>query len=1122
MADTMSATVAARPLTAASDNSNAPTPAYHSPRESPELPQEANKAPAVAPQSASKGHAKSVSTSTSTSASASASQAAAVPASTTSSSLSKRPSMRVRARSNSSKLIHRLTSRGTSFDASMSGSPPASPTSEVHKIDKAALSRAKGKYKSGVNWEHSNIVLPTGEVEPFMEVADVSGSPTAERDAILPDTTSNDAMLSVGGTAAAKAYYQNLNATYANVMFPANQRATVDARQRIAAEQAASRSIQPPAALDPRRHRMGMQTVGGFGRHSNGDRMPSLNTAVHALASTQPSSAATSPVMTPGHQGNTLPTNGPPSAWRRPGGLPPLDTNTTAPHANAAGSPTASQATSPKSGGAELTPSQSEAAADQTLETSKSPASSVRSKRRTFLGLTSKSTERLDKGGRRSRRSSVASVSEPMPNLSENPNGTWRRRYQDTRELDLLAAELAREAAIEALGVPQPGYAAWSQTPSVSGSRTPAERRSAHNGGASSGLGLQGVSPVSAPGTGSLGQAGAGGSTPLAPPSRRGSVTGSPHSSRLNSPRPPSQGLDAGLGASGSANTIRPKSPRAEASSPSLGQANNVSNIPTEMLAGLSDGPYPMLPPQDPSPDGAHSGYSTPRRSRMNSSSASVAAGGSAAQGSSKKSILSMSMHDPETEMQGLTKLPKSGRSTPFGSRAPSRNVTPKSSLSKLNEAAKLQQQKQPPPPSLPFASRRRSAGEDTNKSLTSPSSIDALKAPALPTPVQEVSKAQEEEGMFGRSTSAQGNQGYASQSLSRPTTSRSAKQAVLPNGGEQNEAGTRSRHQSSGTTASSLLAAPSVESHSAQAPKPKSRLSFLGSFGRGGRSTKSPAASTLGSTHRASNPQLGAPSANSSESSVGSLPSNVASQRSSTFASQSTGLLDSGTSLTRLTPSTEVSHGGEPTPKQAQLDKPAQAEVNYGAKTASGQPGALSPSLAPRPESTDTTSVRPPSSPDAQVRPNTARQEAGSNAPSAKPSPPKQGTTVGNDTPKRPGNLRRLLSKFGSGGKESKVSTRAPSVPALPAGNGTPAARLQRTNGADSKGAPNRAMGPPSRDVRQGRHTTGDLSSSTNDSRSEDFDVKVVYPSSASVTNAVPHRNNLLSTAAPAVSVTR
>jgi hypothetical protein len=53
-----------------------------------------------------------------------------------------------------------------------------------------------------------------------------------------------------------------------------------------------------------------------------------------------------------------------------------------------------------------------------------------------------------------------------------------------------------------------------------------------------------------------------------------------------------------------------------------------------------------------------------------------------------KRSVLQMSMHNPDSELQGLTKPPKSSRSTPFGSRAPSKQVTPHASSGNLRDKA--------------------------------------------------------------------------------------------------------------------------------------------------------------------------------------------------------------------------------------------------------------------------------------------------------------------------------------------------------------------------------------------------------------------------------------------------
>lgn len=135
-------------------------------------------------------------------------------------------------------------------------------------------------------------------------------------------------------------------------------------------------------------------------------------------------------------------------------------------------------------------------------------------------------------------------------------------------------------------------------------------------------------------------------------------------------------------------------------SSPLASQKAKLTGLPADMLTGLGDGPYPTLPTRglDPSdsymiPTAPFEGQSSmaydqsPRSSLPDVFTRSRGASASSTP-LPKRSVLQMSMHNPEAELQGLTKPPKSSRNSPFGSRAPSKQVTPRSSFVNLREKA--------------------------------------------------------------------------------------------------------------------------------------------------------------------------------------------------------------------------------------------------------------------------------------------------------------------------------------------------------------------------------------------------------------------------------------------------
>lgn len=115
------------------------------------------------------------------------------------------------------------------------------------------------------------------------------------------------------------------------------------------------------------------------------------------------------------------------------------------------------------------------------------------------------------------------------------------------------------------------------------------------------------------------------------------------------------------------------------------------------MLTGLGDGPYPTLPPRGLEIPEVNHGTSSHSDASWDQSSAIsrgslpdqfIRSRGTSASSSSlpKKSVLQMTMFNPEMDLQGLTKPPKSGKTTPFGSRSNSKQVTPVGSFTNLKE----------------------------------------------------------------------------------------------------------------------------------------------------------------------------------------------------------------------------------------------------------------------------------------------------------------------------------------------------------------------------------------------------------------------------------------------------
>lgn len=360
------------------------------------------------------------------------------------------------------------------------------------------------------------------------------------------------------------------------------------------------------------------------------------------------------------------------------------------------------------------------------------------------------------------------------------------------------------------------------------------------------------------------------------------------------------------------------------------------------------------------------------------------------------------------------------------------------------------------------------------------------------------------------------------------------------------------SPRQSSGD----LSLRPSLIISSERSSKFRGRLSFFGTLRRGNKNAKAATRHEPVSSVRVAtgNKHLTPPSTShlrtSPFSSTTSLSSHSASHRSSTFASQTTGARDSGTSLTGLTPSSETSQGSaNAMPKQ--ISGNTRFEAGPTPETAAW----LIPTMPDRP----VRSAERPSTTGKDVR---MRTESGPGKPVVKGDRSKGGSDASSSTrtsatsgggssarkariadeqvTKRPGNLRRLLSKFGSNGKVAKVSSRPVEISTLPT-NAT-MRELSSWQVPSHIAQPGRIGAPTSTAARRTEspapalaaplsqyqsHLTRDVSSSTDGSTTSpaaEYNVKVVYSTSAGVIsrNDPAGRAEQFLQAASAVSVGR
>lgn len=247
------------------------------------------------------------------------------------------------------------------------------------------------------------------------------------------------------------------------------------------------------------------------------------------------------------------------------------------------------------------------------------------------------------------------------------------------------------------------------------------------------------------------------------------------------------------------------------------------------MLLGLGDGPYPtmgrraldpidMLDASDPfgnplmhdSPFDASMAYAN-RTSVFHSPTQvahqrnRVSSSGAASNGEGgRRPVLSMSMHSPESERDGLTKRNRSALSSPFSSRASSRVVTPSPSLSHLSGSAREPQETS----ARPSAEKAPTTAEDVAADQSASSVGDekhAVSAAASSKPAKK--------GWFGKNK----NKSNAHLESASPSVAASPSASVVSlhgdapgkTSGVEKRASASSAQAESGNAAAAAAAAP-------------------------------------------------------------------------------------------------------------------------------------------------------------------------------------------------------------------------------------------------------------------------------------------------------------------------
>ncbi|KAJ1020562.1 hypothetical protein NDA13_005877 [Ustilago tritici] len=595
----------------------------------------------------------------------------------------------------------------------------------------AELSKPNGKFQSGIKWDSQQ------RPEPWMEASHSTALTAEERE--LGKELQEQAALASGSTAAAQAH-ANASGLGTPIFGNANKGAD------------SSRSGSPKS-LDARLPTVS-QTISAIG--SSGIHpeilagISSSNTSTMQFDSPKPAKSTVEPsgmtsseeAILSGGDGATPSLTPPPAKSREPsqseqGGITG-DNHMVARAAQLVLEAARQQArvetrrkgksapASPKRIGASLSPISTSTAADQpasqqapTVETTdqleRTPSQRARSKsdagdetqvkrRKSFLrSMSSRSRRNMsDANGNASKDGSETPT--PSSNSPANASGTSsgtvtpggrRRRYVDTRDLDLLARELAAEAIAEK--IPQPPFAR-----PLSGSSSPLRSKA-------------GVAAYNDPRRRSFpsiledAPLQDDGITPAPTMSGNGLKQMTPLHDGLSNGRTRRADM-AGVGSSGLP------------ADPSNGM------VPKEMFLGLGGSPYPSISPpapamrasgnaldtmdpfgipitQQPSPFDATMAYAnkthvyhTPNQvavSRSLSGASTWSASQTSPNGSTKhrRPVLTMTMNDPQAELQGLTKPPKEPKKlTPFGSRASSRAPSPSPSFTNLKKEAARQE----------------------------------------------------------------------------------------------------------------------------------------------------------------------------------------------------------------------------------------------------------------------------------------------------------------------------------------------------------------------------------------------------------------------------------------------
>ncbi|SNX86148.1 uncharacterized protein MEPE_04857 [Melanopsichium pennsylvanicum] len=586
------------------------------------------------------------------------------------------------------------------------------------------LSKPKGKFKSGIKWNSQQAP------EPFMEASDTTA---AERE--LAATLHVHAALASGSTAAAQAHAQNRG-----IGHPIFQHRT--------SSSATSPSTSPK--VSPSQLPTVSQTISALG--SSGIHPEIFGSNASSTMQQEPASSPTSNVAnneSSEHQHGTMSGDGATPCMTPPGKSsqasqseqsgPINDNHMVARAAQLVLEAARQQArvetrkkgksapASPKRIGPSLSPittndndntateEHGEKSKEAHSELSRTASQRARSKsdaggetqvkrRKSFLRAMGAKTRRSKDASNASGSGSETPVPDPSsPTIGSGTSsgtatpGGRRRRYVDTRDLDLLARELAAEAIAEQ--IPQPPFARASRSGTSSPHRTKAgsggfndpRRRSFPSILEDSPLQGDSITPN---------PAAARGLKPMTP------LTASP-------PNAHARDADGRSMASIGAAKATPVSP----SDPTNG------SVPKEMLLGLGGSPYPSFHPpasrstgmgldamdpfgipltQESSPFDATMAYAnkthvyhTPNQVAV-SRSLSGASTWSASQTSpnnKRRPVLTMTMNDPQAELQGLTKPHKESakRLTPFGSRASSRAPSPSPSFTNLKQVAAAQ-----------------------------------------------------------------------------------------------------------------------------------------------------------------------------------------------------------------------------------------------------------------------------------------------------------------------------------------------------------------------------------------------------------------------------------------------